>query len=82
MQAVERIMAERKIPFTEALSVYKATQREPQTSETLLKAWSGNMLLQQQYPNPQDYIKMMAGSTGGASQLSPADAALVNKYSR
>ena len=82
MQAVERIMAERKIPFTEALAVYKATQREPQTSETLLKAWSGNMLLQQQYPNPQDYIKMMAGSTGGASQLSPADAALVNKYSR
>jgi hypothetical protein len=82
MQAVERIMAEKKIPFTEALAVYKATQREPQTSETLLKAWSGNMLLQQQYPNPQDYIKMMAGSTGGASQLSPADAALVNKYSR
>jgi hypothetical protein len=82
MQAVERIMAEKKIPFTEALAVYKATQREPQTAETLLKAWSGNMLLQQQYPNPQDYIKMMAGSTGGASQLSPADAALVNKYSR
>ena len=82
MQAVERIMAEKKIPFTEALSVYKTTQREPQTSETLLKAWSGNILLQQQYPNPQDYIKMMVGSTGGASQLSPADAALVNKYSR
>ena len=82
MQAVERIMAEKKIPFTEALAVYKATQREPQTAETLLKAWSGNMLLQQQYPNPQDYIKMMVGSAGGASQLSPADAALVNKYSR
>jgi hypothetical protein len=82
MQAVERIMAEKKIPFTEALAIYKATQREPQTSETLLKAWSGNILLQQQYPNPQDYIKMMVGSTGGASQLSPADLALVNKYSR
>jgi hypothetical protein len=59
-----------------------AMKREPQTSETLLKAWSGNMLLQQQYPNPQDYIKMMVGSAGGASQLSPADAALVSKYSR
>jgi len=38
--------------------------------------------LQQQYPNPQDYIKMMAGSAGGASQLSPADEELVKKYSR
>jgi hypothetical protein len=82
IQAVERIMAEKKIPFTEALALYNSNRREPQTAEMLLKAWTGNVLLQQQYPNPQDYVKMMSGSAGGASQLSPADKALVEKYSR
>lgn len=82
MQAVERIMKEKNIPFTEALALYNSNRREPQTAEMLLKAWTGNVLLQQQYPNPQDYVKMMAGSAGGASQLSPADKALVEKYSR
>ena len=82
MQAVDRIMKEKKVPFTEALAIYNNTRRAPQTAEMLLKEWSGDLLLQQQYPNPKDYIKMMGGSTSGASQLSPADKALVEKYLR
>lgn len=80
IQLIERYGSDPK--FASAYDKFAQSKRDPQTAETLMKAWSSNMLLQQQYPNPQDYIKMMSGSAGGASQLSPADAALVNKYSR
>jgi hypothetical protein len=52
--------------FAAAYDKFAQAKREPQTQETLMKAWSSNMLLQQQYPNPQDYIKMMAGSSADA----------------
>ena len=84
IQMVERIMAERKIPFTEALALYQGTKQEPRTNESLLKAWAANPALQLQYPNPQDYIRMLQGSpgAGGAGQLNPSDRALIEKYSR
>lgn len=80
LQLIERYGNDPK--FAAAYDKFAQAKRDPQTAETLMKAWSSNMMLQQQYPNPQDYIKMMSGSAGGASQLSSADAALVNKYSR
>lgn len=64
LQLIERYGSDPK--FAAAYDKFAQAKREPQTQETLMKAWSSNMLLQQQYPNPQDYIKMMAGSSGGA----------------
>lgn len=82
IQVVERIMAEKKIPFSEALAFLSSTKREPQSLEKYKSDWAKDAYLQTKYPNVNDYITMMTGSAGGASQLSPADAALVNKYSR
>lgn len=82
IQVVERIMAEKKIPFSEALAFLSSTKREPQSLEKYKSEWAKDAYLQTKYPNVNDYITMMTGSAGGASQLSPADAALVNKYSR
>lgn len=77
---IERVAKENNIPFTKALELVAGAKREPQTDEALMKAWSSSAFLQMQYPNPQDYIKLMRASTGGASQTSAADQALVSKY--
>jgi len=77
---IERVAKENKISFTEAMGLVAGTKRDPQTEEALMKAWSSSAFLQMQYPNPQDYIKLMRASTGGASQSSAADQALVSKY--
>jgi hypothetical protein len=71
MQAVERIMAEREIPFTEALSVYKSTQREPVSMEKLRGDWldmTKRMQIQADYPNIktfEDYLTVFGGGAGG-----------------
>jgi hypothetical protein len=55
------------------------------TRETLAKTWSTNIMLQQMYPNFEDYIKMAASAMGGGAsgtQLSAADQSLVQKYLR
>lgn len=77
---IERVAKENNIPFTQAMEMIYSSKREPQTEEALMKAWSSSAFLQMQYPNPQDYIKLMRASTGGASQTSAADQALVSKY--
>jgi hypothetical protein len=73
MQAVERIMAEKKIPFTEALSIYNNTRREPVSQEKLRGDWldpAKRMQIAQDYPNVktfEDYALVMgAGGGGGA----------------
>lgn len=84
IQLIERIAKEKNIPFSQAYQEVVSTKREPQTQETLMKAWSANPAIQLQYPNPQDYIRMMQGSTGlgGAAQLNPSDRALIERYTR
>lgn len=77
---IERVAKENNISFTKAMELIAGAKREPQTEEALMKAWSSSAFLQMQYPNPQDYIKLMRASTGGASQFSAADQALVGKY--
>lgn len=82
IQLIERIAAEKKIPFSQAYQEVVSTKREPQTQEALMKAWTNNAAIQLQYPNPQDYIRMMQGFGTGAGQLNPSDRALIDKYSR
>lgn len=67
LQLIERYGNDPK--FAAAYDKFAQAKRDPQTAETLMKAWSGNVLLQQQYPNPQDYIKMMSGSSSGAGEF-------------
>lgn len=67
LQLIERYGSDPK--FAAAYDKFAQAKRDPQTAETLMKAWSGNVLLQQQYPNPQDYIKMMSGSSSGAGEF-------------
>lgn len=77
---IERVAKENNIPFTQAMEMIYSSKREPQTEEALMKAWSSSAFLQMKYPDPQQYIKLMRASTGGASQTSAADQALVSKY--
>jgi hypothetical protein len=72
MQAVERIMKEKNIPFTEALALYKTTQREGVSEEKLRADWldpTKRMQISQDYPNIktfEDYKSVFGGGTGGA----------------
>jgi hypothetical protein len=77
---IERIAKENNVSFTKAMELIAGAKRDPQTEEALMKAWSSSAFLQMQYPNPQDYIKLMRTAAGGASQISAADQALVGKY--
>lgn len=82
IQLIERYQSDPK--FAAAYDKMAVAKREPQTQEALMKSWSTNPALQLQYPNPQDYIRMMQGSTGmgGAGKLNPADQALIERYTR
>jgi hypothetical protein len=58
------------------------TKREPMTEGAMKAKWASEPYLQTKYPNVQDFLTMMASAASGASQLNPADLALVNKYLR
>ena len=70
MQAVERIMAEKKIPFTEALSIYNNTRRAPVSMEKLRSDWldmAKKAQIQADYPNIktfEDYVTVFGGGAG------------------
>jgi hypothetical protein len=74
MQAVERIMAEKKIPFTEALALYKNTQREGVSEEKLRDDWldqAKRLQIEQDYPNVKTFedYKTVMGMGGGAGDF-------------
>jgi len=71
IQMVERIMAEKKIPFTEALNYLTTAKREPVSEEKLRGEWldpAKNMMIMQQYPNVKTFedYKTVMGMGGGA----------------
>jgi hypothetical protein len=83
VQMIEKYASDPK--FREAYDQFAQSKREPMTRETLAKTWSTNIMLQQMYPNFEDYIKMAASAMGGGAsgtQLSAADQSLVQKYLR
>lgn len=62
-----------------AYEILQSSKREPVSRDAALKSWSGDMLLQQKYPNFEDYYKIAQGPS--AAQFNPADQALIDKYS-
>lgn len=73
IQTVERIMAEKKIPFSEALAYVQGVKREPMSVEKLRGDWldaAKRVQIAQDYPNVKtfdDYLAVMnAGGAGGA----------------
>ena len=74
MQAVERIMKEKNIPFTEALALYKNTQREGVSEEKLRADWldqAKRLQIAQDYPNVKTFedYKTVMGMGGGAGDF-------------
>jgi hypothetical protein len=73
IQMVERIMAEKKIPFSEALNYMTAAKREPVSQEKLRADWldpTKRMQIAQDYPNVKtfdDYALVMGAGTGGGA---------------
>lgn len=69
IQLIERVMAEKKIPFTQALQDVMGMRREPATREAALKTWSTNQAaIQAMNPNIktfEDYYAQVAGGGGG-----------------
>lgn len=65
-----------------AYQIVNEAKREPMSRDAALKTWSSDLMIQQRFPNFEDYFRMAQGTApmGGASQISPSDAALVNKY--
>jgi len=75
IQMVERIMAEKKIPFSEALAFVTGAKRAPVDTEKLRGEWldmTKRMQINRDYPNVktfEDYVTVMGsgGGSGGAS---------------
>jgi hypothetical protein len=74
IQLIERVMAEKKIPFSEAMAVVAGTKRAPVDTEKLRGEWFDPMKRSQinaDYPNVktfEDYVAVMGGAGGsGAS---------------
>lgn len=71
IQTVERIMAEKKIPFSEALAYVQGVKREPMSVEKLRADWLDTAKRQQiamDYPNVKtfdDYMTVMNASGAG-----------------
>ena len=68
IQMVERIMAERKVPFTEALAIAQGIKREPVSRSEALKNWTTNQM-QIMAQNPgiktfEDYYSQISGAGG------------------
>jgi hypothetical protein len=55
---------------------------EPKTEADIKEQWAKSAVLQTRYPDINDFVRMMKGTTAlqMGQQLNPADAALVNKY--
>jgi len=74
MQAVERIMKEKNIPFTEALAIYNNTRREGVSEEKLRGDWldqAKRLQIAQDYPNVKTFedYKTVMGMGGGAGDF-------------
>ena len=74
MQAVERIMKEKNIPFTEALAIYNNTKREGVSEEKLRGDWldqAKRLQIAQDYPNVKTFedYKTVMGMGGGAGDF-------------
>jgi hypothetical protein len=83
VQLIEKYRDDPK--FAEAYDKFVQSKRDPQSREALMKSWSNSIYLQSQYPNFEDYIKMVlpAGGSGAlGSQLNASDQSLIQKYLR
>jgi hypothetical protein len=73
IQLIERVAAEKKIPFSEAMAVVAGTKRAPIDTEKLRGEWLDPMKRQQintDYPNVktfEDYVTVMGGGGGSDS---------------
>ena len=83
VQLIEKYRDDPK--FAEAYDKFAQARRDPQSREALMKSWSNSIYLQSQYPNFEDYLKIVspAGGSGAlGSQLNASDQSLIQKYLR
>jgi soluble lytic murein transglycosylase-like protein len=83
VQLIEKYRDDPK--FAEAYDKFAQSKRDPQSREALMKSWSNSIYLQSQYPNFEDYLKIVApagGSGALGSQLNASDQSLIQKYLR
>jgi hypothetical protein len=64
LQLVERYGADPK--FAAAYDKFAMAKREPMTEASIKSDWAKSPYLQTQYPNVQDYLRMMSTSSTGA----------------
>jgi hypothetical protein len=73
IQLIERVAAEKKIPFSEAMALVAGTKRAPIDTEKLRGEWldpTKRMQINADYPNVktfEDYVTVMGGGGGGGS---------------
>jgi hypothetical protein len=73
IQLIERVMAEKKIPFSEAMALVAGTKRAPIDTEKLRGEWldmGKRAQINADYPNVktfEDYVTVMGGGGGGGS---------------
>ena len=83
VQLIEKYRDDPK--FAEAYDKFAQSKRDPQSREALMKSWSNSIYLQSQYPNFEDYLKIVSpagGSGASGSQLNASDKSLIDKYLR
>lgn len=85
MQMIERIMAEKKIPFSEAMKEVFGMKQAPKDIASLTKQFNGDPLLKHQYKTLDAFLQAMGVESPGTPKpggLSAADQALIDKHSK
>jgi hypothetical protein len=65
IQLIERYAKDKGLSFSQALREVSGVKAEPKSRDAALKDWSGNILLQRQYPSFEDYYSSTRVGGGG-----------------
>jgi hypothetical protein len=63
IKLVEKYASDPK--FAAAMDAMAGAKRAPQTEAKLMELWSNNLMLQQKYPDVNDYLRMMQSASAG-----------------
>ncbi len=68
--------------ITKGLEVATKLKTEPKSEQDFRQDWAKSLVLQQRYPDVNDFVRMMKGTAAlqSGAQLNASDAALINKY--
>lgn len=80
--ALYRALGRGDTDITKGVEVATKLKTEPKSEQDFRQDWAKSLVLQQRYPDVNDFVRMMKGTAAmqSGAQLNASDAALINKY--